>query len=177
MKEFKILTEVNHRNICQLYSVFETENSTYVILELYPLSLYGYLQKCGFPNIDQAKVIMINLLEGILYLHKKGIMHRDLKLENIMVKRDDIKTDRVIPVIVDFGLAEYLTSTKYLYTRCGTPGYVAPEVLKIKSTDPVQTYSCACDIFSLGVIFHILYLSIYPVCSKSQFLRERTSKR
>lgn len=105
MKEFKILTEVSHRNICQLYSVFETENSTYVILELYPLSLYGYLQKCGFPSVDQAKIIMINLLEGVAYLHKKGIMHRDLKLENIMVKKDELRSDRVIPVIVDFGLA------------------------------------------------------------------------
>ena len=60
------------------------------------------------------------------YLHEKGIMHRDLKLENIMVKRDEVKSSRVIPVIVDLGLAEYSSSTKYLYTRCGTPGYVAP---------------------------------------------------
>ena len=89
-----------------------------------------------------------------------------------MVKRDEIRSGRVIPVIVDLGLAEYLNSTKYLYTRCGTPGYVAPEVLKIKSSDPVQTYSCACDVFSLGVIFHILYLFIDLVCSKSLFLRE-----
>ena len=102
---------------------------------------------------------MINLLEGIAYLHEKGIMHRDLKLENIMVKKDEGRSGKVIPVIVDLGLAEYSSSTKYLYTRCGTPGYVAPEVLKIKSTDPVQTYTSACDIFSLGVIFHILYLS------------------
>jgi len=63
---------------------------------------------------------------------------------------------KVIPVIIDFGLAEYISSTKYIYTRCGTPGYVAPEVLKIKSTDAVQTYTEACDIFSIGVIFHIL---------------------
>jgi len=62
MKEFKILTELNHKNLCQIYSIYETENSTYVILELYPLSLYGYLQKFGFPTLEQAKVIMINLL-------------------------------------------------------------------------------------------------------------------
>ena len=100
---------------------------------------------------------MTNLLEGIAYLHSKGIMHRDLKLENIMVRRDvNQNQTNVVAVIVDFGLAEYTSATKYLYTRCGTPGYVAPEVLKIKSTDPLQIYSEACDVFSLGVIFHIL---------------------
>jgi len=51
-----------------------------------------------------------------------------------MVKKDETN-GTVIPVIVDLGLAEYVSNKKYLYTRCGTPGYVAPEVLKIKSTD------------------------------------------
>jgi len=58
-----------------------------------------------------------------------------------MVKKDEGKSGKVIPVIVDLGLAEYTGSTKYLYTRCGTPGYVAPEVLRLKSSDPVQTYT------------------------------------
>ena len=88
-----------------------------------------------------------------------------------MVKKES--SGRVVPVIVDFGLAEYTANTKYLYTRCGTPGYVAPEVLRIKSTDPVQTYSCACDIFSLGVIFHILYWAAYADSSRSRSSRGR----
>jgi len=135
------------------------------------------LQKCGFPGVEQAKAIMVNLLEGVAYLHERGIMHRDLKLENIMVKRDEDRSNRVIPVIVDLGLAEYLSSPKYLYTRCGTPGYVAPEVLKIKSSDPVQTYTCACDVFSLGVIFHILYLFSYLVSSRNLSSRARRYER
>jgi len=56
-----------------------------------------------------------------------------------MVKK--LPNGKIIPVIIDFGLSEYITSKKYLYTRCGTPGYVAPEVLKIKSSDPIQTYT------------------------------------
>ena len=70
-----------------------------------------------------------------------------------MVKKS---SGQVVPVIVDLGLAEYTSVSKYLYTRCGTPGYVAPEVLRIKSTDANQTYTSACDVFSLGVIYHIL---------------------
>jgi serine/threonine protein kinase len=53
------------------------------------------------------------------------MMHRDLKLENILVKKGD-RSGQVVPVIVDLGLAEYTSATKYLYTRCGTPGYVSP---------------------------------------------------
>lgn len=58
-------------------------------------------------------------------------MHRDLKLENIMV-RENCKLN-VEPVIVDLGLAEYTDAKQYLFTRCGTPGYVAPEVLQMKN--------------------------------------------
>jgi calcium-dependent protein kinase len=90
-------------------------------------------------------------------MHEKGIMHRDLKLENIMVKRDPTNPIWITPVIVDVGLAEYTSSKKYLYTRCGTPGYVAPEVLKIRSGDDNQTYTEACDVFSIGIILYILY--------------------
>lgn len=79
-KEFKILSLCDHKNICKMQSVFETDNSTYIILELYPMSLYGFLQKFGFPSEQAVKGIMTNLLEGIAYLHAKGIMHRDLKL-------------------------------------------------------------------------------------------------
>lgn len=53
-------------------------------------------------------------------------MHRDLKLENIMVKKDPENPNEILPVIVDLGLAEYWDQKEYLYVRCGTPGYVAP---------------------------------------------------
>jgi len=70
--------------------------------------------------------------------------------------RNDSKT-HVEPVIVDFGLSEYTNSEHHLFSRCGTPGYIAPEVMQAKSDSPQLTYNTGCDIFSLGVIFHILY--------------------
>lgn len=120
------MTKLNHKNICKFEGVFETENSTYVIMELLSFSLYGYLQKYGFPSELKAKKIMKGLLEGIDFMHKQGIMHRDLKLENIMVKKDPENPNEILPVIVDLGLAEYWDQKEYLYVRCGTPGYVAP---------------------------------------------------
>ena len=124
-------------------------------MELLSLSLFGFIQKYGFPESSTTRKIIKNLLEGLSYLHAKGIMHRDLKLENIMVRADS--KSNVEPVIVDFGLSEYVNSENYLFSRCGTPGYIAPEVMQAKSDTIGLNYNSACDIFSMGVIFHILY--------------------
>ncbi len=78
-------------------------------------------------------------------------MHRDIKPENIMLRG---KTG-LNPVLVDFGLAADIDSDDYMFYRCGTPGYVAPEIATYKKGEKLTS---ECDIFSLGVIFHILLL-------------------
>lgn len=94
---------------------------------------------------------MKSLLLGLEHLHSRNIYHRDLKPQNIMFRSKH--TSEV--VIVDFGLSTFVTSKNYIFYRCGTPGFMAPELLKAKNTkkkaDPIG------DIFSLGLIFHILY--------------------
>ena len=70
---------------------------------------------------------MFELLGGLKQMHSKRFMHRDLKPENIML-RDNSKLS---PVIVDFGLATNVDLEKYLFFRCGTPGYVAPEIIEL----------------------------------------------
>ena len=88
----------------------------------------------------------------ISYIHKKGIIHRDLKPQNLLVNNPlndfDVK-------IIDFGLSTFLKVDKYLYPRCGTPGFVAPEIINYK--DENQKYNEKCDVFSLGVIFFMMY--------------------
>lgn len=83
-------------------------------------------------------------------MYTKGVMHRDLKPENLLFRKDGDWDC----VIADFGLSEFANIEKYLFVRCGTPGYVAPEVINIK--DMTTKYSSICDLFSLGLIFHIL---------------------
>ena len=67
-------------------------------------------------------------------MHSQRIMHRDLKPENIMLR----KTGSMSPVIVDFGLAAHADSEKYLFFRCGTPGYVAPEIIELNESKHIE---------------------------------------
>jgi calcium/calmodulin-dependent protein kinase I len=78
----------------------------------------------------------------LAYLEDKKIIHRDMKPENIVFARKD---DQSMPVLIDLGFATFEKDFKLLFTRCGTPGYVAPEVLNDKD------YNCKADLFSLGV--------------------------
>jgi len=108
--------------------------------------LFDHLMTYGVYKERNASVLIANILKAMKYLHKRGIIHRDIKPENIIVKStfddSDIK-------ISDFGLATFKDS-KFLFTRCGTPGYVAPEVLND------EPYDEKVDIFSVGVILYIM---------------------
>ena len=101
-------------------------------------------------------------------MHNKGIMHRDLKPENILLRsRASLEC-----VIADFGLAEFSQAQEYLFVRCGTPGYVAPEVINIR--DMNTKYDPICDIFSLGLIFHLLLLgrNAFPGTTYNDVLKQ-----
>jgi calcium-dependent protein kinase len=90
---------------------------------------------------------MRHLLEALEYLHQNGIIHRDLKPENLILasKENDYEMK-----IADFGLASFIQRGEFLYLRCGSPGYVAPELLEDKG------YYSKADVFSAGVILYVL---------------------
>lgn len=97
----------------------------------------------GHFSEQEAAVTVCQLLEGLRYMHRKSIAHRDLKPENILVAGEEIK-------IADFGLSNIQGQQSRLMTPCGTPDYVAPEVLANKG------YTLACDVWSAGVIAFII---------------------
>ena len=145
-----ILRNLSHPYVARLEALYESHNSIYMILELLPRTLLTHLQKFGFPPLHVCMDILFKLALGVRYLHAQGIMHRDLKLENIMVRAEGSRID---PVIIDFGLARHDTGA--FNARCGTSGYIAPEVIGCRSSDS-QPYTRKCDIFSLGAIYFIM---------------------
>ncbi|CAD8057587.1 unnamed protein product [Paramecium sonneborni] len=151
--EIQIMKELNHPNIISFYSVFETNKHINIVLELIQ---GGELLKQGqYKSIRDARIVAKQLALCLDYMHQKGIMHRDLKPQNILCKSSSLDV-----LIADFGLATYIKEQKQQYYRCGTTGYVAPEVLLYKEGS--KMYNEKCDIFSLGVIFYQLIFNTHP---------------
>lgn len=109
------------------------------------------VKKECYTESEAAKVVR-EICSALLFCHKQGIAHRDLKPENILYASDDQESE---VKVADFGLADILPKNKLLQTPCGTPEYVAPEVLHR------QPYSTQVDMWALGVITYIL-LCGYP---------------
>eukprot|EP00906_Rhabdomonas_costata_P005735 RCo008528 len=156
--EVDILMQVAHPNIVNLREVFEDENNVYLIMDLmmggelfdrictdYPM---GYSEKT-------SSQIVKKILEAVEYLHSKGVIHRDLKPENLLYARPDDDSDVRLS---DFGLAKIYKGDIVVKTACGSPNYVAPEVL----IDLQEGYNFSVDMWSIGVILYVLLCGFCP---------------
>ena len=136
----------------KLFEVYETVHSVYLVLQLVTGGeLINRLSNKGKYELKDVRLLMQNLLRGIDHIHSKNIMHRDLKPSNILLKKENNCHEIVI---ADFGLSVFNEESKILYKHCGTPGFVAPEVLLYKKD--MDFYNNKCDVFSAGAIFFIL---------------------
>jgi len=158
--EIDIMRALDHDNIIKLYEVHESERSIYLIMELIQgKPLQEPLTKLTFKrDYSQGQIIEMirSILDALAYMASKGIMHRDLKPDNILVDR----TGKL--KIVDFGLATYIDVPEYIFKKCGTPGYIAPEVFRYDHKNANTNYNDRCDVFSAGcILFYMLYS--YPL--------------
>ncbi|KAJ3023050.1 calcium calmodulin-dependent protein kinase type 1G [Thoreauomyces humboldtii] len=151
--EVQILQKVRHENIIQMFEMYENESKICLVMELVTGGeLFDDIVKRGkYTEVDCARIIH-KILSALNYLHDLGIVHRDLKPENLLLS-DKSKKPKIM--IGDFGLSKIFNDEEVMKTACGTPGYVAPEVLKRKG------YGKEVDLWSLGVITYIL-LCGYP---------------
>jgi calcium/calmodulin-dependent protein kinase I len=131
--------------------MYEGENFIYCLCELYRgADLLNSIIKKGSQPESKALNIILQIMEALAYMHSKQIIHRDLKPENIIFKGTQENIDIGI---VDLGFATFEEDYRKLFVRCGTPGYVAPEVLNDKD------YTCKADVFSAGIIFYIMFVN------------------
>ncbi|ORX91130.1 Pkinase-domain-containing protein [Basidiobolus meristosporus CBS 931.73] len=155
-REIAILMAIKHPSIISTHGVYDEQDFLYIVLELVDGGeLFDLIVKKRRFTEPEARVIFYQLFQAIKYLHDRGITHRDMKPENILLDpRDPLRVK-----ISDFGLAKIVGEESFIKTLCGTPNYVAPEVLQ-----PPQhrQYSKKVDLWSLGVILYICLCGFPP---------------
>jgi len=151
-REIDIMKKLKHDNIVSLHSVFEDNDTMFLVMELATGGeLFDQIINKGVYSEQDAAFIIQQILEAISYMHGNGICHRDLKPENLLVTG----SDNDIIKISDFGLSKDF-GKENLKTSCGTPDYVAPEVLR------GAAYDNTVDVWSVGVITYILLCGFPP---------------
>ncbi|XP_074045339.1 serine/threonine-protein kinase ULK2 isoform X2 [Macrotis lagotis] len=151
-KEIKILKELQHENIVALYDVQELPNSVFLVMEYCNGGdLADYLQAKGTLSEDTIRVFLHQIAAAMRILHSKGIIHRDLKPQNILLSYASRRKSSVSGIrikIADFGFARYLHSNMMAATLCGSPMYMAPEVIMS------QHYDAKADLWSIGTVIY-----------------------
>lgn len=157
-REVEVLTRLQHDNCIRLKCCLVTPNEVYIVTELVTGGeLLDRVMDKGYYTESDAAVLLKQILSGVAYLHSRGIVHRDLKLENLIMS--DASENAVVK-IADFGLSKYFINGSTLQTMCGSPQYVAPEVLDVGVG--TTAYSPAVDTWSVGVIMFILLSGYSP---------------
>lgn len=147
--EIEIMTELDHPNILRIQEFFETGEHIYIILELCNggdlLSCINKQKDYHFSERRTCELVSM-MLSALRFLHDRGIVHRDIKLDNFLLETKDPGSKIKM---IDFGFSAHFKPREILHRDVGTPYYVAPEVLE-------KAYDCKCDIWSIGVVTYML---------------------
>ena len=184
--EIAILRELNHRNIVKLEDVKVTQNHYYLVMEYCnggALSecLRKFKKKYGRPfPVEIVQYLMRQIIEGIRYIHNRNIIHRDLKLDNILVNfnsendKNELNMMRAIIKIIDFGFATHIGNSNLCYSTLGSPINMDPNILK-KMTEKkmgfddgrLVGYDQKADIWSIGTLCYEMLIGKSAFNSKS----------
>jgi serine/threonine protein kinase len=155
-QEVLILSKIRDKRIIRLLEVFESKNHLLIITEYANGGdLLHYTKSRGRLPEDEAKQLLRELVEGLQAVHRAGVLHRDIKLENILLSRSHVK-------ICDFGVSRMMPKHALIREQCGTPAYIAPEVLGDRGYE-----GFASDIWSLGVCLYAMVSGFLPFQGKT----------
>ena len=158
--EIRILNTLQHPNIVEIFEVHEDQDKVYLVMELERGGeLFDrIIEKGSYTEKDAAEVVK-QILSAVGYMHSKGVVHRDLKAENLLFRTNESNSKIMIS---DFGLST-MQNIDSMQSTCGTLGYVAPEVLSKKP------YGKSVDVWSIGVITYILLCGYQPFYDESDY--------
>ncbi|KAG6403555.1 hypothetical protein SASPL_135780 [Salvia splendens] len=153
-REISIMSRLRHPNIVKLYEVLATKRKIFFVLEFVKGGeLFAKVAKGRFSE-DLARKYFQQLISAVSYCHSRGVYHRDLKPENLLLDENgDLK-------VSDFGLSalgDHVRSDGLLHTLCGTPAYVAPEILAKRGYDGAKV-----DVWSCGIVLFVLTAGYLP---------------
>jgi len=165
-REIQLLKLLNHPNVIRLYEVLHTPAEVLMVMEYVEGGdLLEVLNTQARFKEEEARHLFAQIVCGVSFCHSLGVAHRDLKPENILIERRgaDIKIR-----VADFGLSTLMSAGEFLSTACGSPHYVAPEVLNFDGTARYDGRES--DVWSLGVILHVLLRYKLPFEAESTTL-------
>lgn len=166
-QEICIMRDLDHPNIVKLHEVNETTHTVCLVMDYISGGDLSTLRPHR-KSLEQSILddILYGALQGLSYLEGKGIVHRDLKMCNIMLRKKEKITPSDV-VIVDFGLASHANQSNPLFKFCGTPGYIAPESLYCLKNNLTSNLSSKEDIFGLAATIYALITGASPFYLKS----------
>ncbi|KAL7094518.1 hypothetical protein ACP275_11G108400 [Erythranthe tilingii] len=160
-KEVKILRALTGQtNLIQFYDAYEDQENVYIVMELCEGGelLDRILSRGGKYTEEDAKIVMMQILNVVAFFHLQGVVHRDLKPENFLFKS---KEENSALKAIDFGLSDFVKPDERLNDIVGSAYYVAPEVLH-------RAYSTEADVWSIGVIAYILLCGSRPFWARTE---------
>ncbi|KAK0606232.1 hypothetical protein LWI29_035463 [Acer saccharum] len=160
-REVKILRALSgHDNLVKFYDAYEDHDNVYVVMELCEGGelLDRILSRGGKYTEDDAKAVIIQILNVVSFCHLQGVVHRDLKPENFLFTSKDENSHLKA---IDFGLSDFVRPDERLNDIVGSAYYVAPEVLH-------RSYSTEADVWSIGVIAYILLCGSRPFWARTE---------
>lgn len=159
-QELLILHSTRHQNIVRLYDSFETSRHLVFVMELCAGGdLLTYVRRRGCIEEDVARELFRQAVSAVHYCHRKSIVHRDIKLDNLLI---DISGDTPVVKLCDFGVSKVLAEGDTMYEQCGTPAYIAPEILLGCRPGGLGYRGFSPDVWSLGICLYAMLFGTVP---------------